>query len=288
MDLAGCRVGGRLLRQQIQADPVIYQAVPIYRPTLADGPRRRDGLISAKDVIMSTRHLISSSVLLAFLVAPPGWAQSSSPCGDTVTVNRADTLSSIAERCDTTEAAIMRANPGVEGSDDLQVGSRLNLPTASASGQQTTERLKSLARETGNALTEMAQELGASVDDLLNKNPDLQQRLRRLGDRLNIPGIDASKAQVSLSPDSGSPGTSVTVSATGLPSDTAVVIGGGAPRSAYEVLDRTRTTAEGTLRATVRIPDWAGDHERFMLTIAASEGGWKVRSSPFQITGTRL
>lgn len=237
---------------------------------------------------MGTRHSIISTAMLVLAGAIPGWAQTlPSPCGDTITISRSDTLSGLAQRCDTTEAALLRANPRIEGSDDLQAGAQLTLPSGSSAGT-TTDRLKSLARETGDALTGMAQELESSVEDLLNKNPDLQQRLRQLGDRLKIPGVDASKAQLSLSPQSGPSGTSVTVSATGLPADAAVVVGGGAPHSAYEVLDRARTTADGTLQAAVRIPDWAGDHERFVLTVAAPDGSWKVRSAPFQVTGTRL
>ncbi len=237
---------------------------------------------------MGIRHLVVPTAMMVLVGAIPGWGQvPPSPCGDWITISRSDTLSGIAQRCDTTEAAILRANPGIEGSDDLQAGAELNLPSG-PSGGTTTDRLKSLARETGDALTAMARELGSSVEDLLNKNPDLQQRLKQLGDRLNIPGVDASKAQVSLSPQSGAAGTSVTLSASGLPSDAAVVIGGGAPRSAYEVLDRARTTADGTLQAAVRIPEWAGDRERFVLTLSAPDGSWKVRSAPFQVTGTRL
>lgn len=218
-----------------------------------------------------------------------GLAQTSpSPCGDSITVSRADTLSSIAERCDTSEAALLRVNPGIEGSGDLQAGTQLRLPSGLSSSQQTADRLKSFARETGNALMGMAQELGSSVDDLLNENPDLQQRLRQLGDRFSLPSVDVDKAQVSLSPESGMAGTSVIVSASGLPADAGVVVGGGAPRSAYEVLDRARTTSDGTLQTTLRIPEWASDHERFVLTIAADDGSWRVRSSPFRITGMKL
>ena len=238
---------------------------------------------------MNVCQFALSSALVAFLGTSPGLAQEARPtCGDTAVVKRSDTLSSIADRCDTTEAAILRSNPGIEGSNDLQVGRKINLRSSTSSSQETTERLRSLARETGNALTDMAQELGASVDDLLNKNPDLQQRLRRLGDRFNIPGVDADKAQVSLTPESGAAGSTVTVSATGLPPDRPVAIGGGAPRSAYEVLDNARTTAEGTFQASVKIPEWASDYDRFVLTIADTEGEWKVRSAPFQITGGKL
>jgi len=228
------------------------------------------------------------TIMMAVAGVAPAWAQTPlSPCENKVTIARTDTFSEIAQRCDISEADLLRANPGIEGSDDLQAGAQLNVPSASPTGK-TADRLKSLARESSDVLTGMAQELGSSVDDLLNKNPDLKQRLKQLGDRLNIPGVDASKAQVSLSPQSGSSGTSVTVSATGLPADAGVTIGGGAPRSAYEVLDRARTTPDGTLQKTVRIPGWAADRERFVVTLAAPDGSWKVRSAPFRVTSTKL
>jgi len=240
------------------------------------------------DALMSLWSRSVATIVTGLLASSPAWAQPSSQCGDAIRVNRSDTLSSIAARCDTTEARILRANPGLEGSDDLRVGRELNLKADASSAQRASEQLGALAREAGSALSGMAQGLGSSIDDLLDKNPDLRQRLRGLGDRLNMPGVDVSKAQVSLSPGSGSVGTTVTVSAAGLPANTAVVIGGGGPRAAYEVLDQARTTAEGTLHATIRIPDWAIDHERFIMTVAAEAGDWKVRSAPFQISGTKL
>ena len=97
-----------------------------------------------------------------------------------------------------------------------------------------------------------------------------------------------SKAEILVAPGNGTVGTTVTVSGKGLPADTAVVIGGGAPRTAYEVLQQARTSADGTLQASVRIPDWSIGQERFVVTVAADEAEWKVRSAPFQITGTKL
>jgi LysM repeat protein len=235
---------------------------------------------------MSPRHFIHVSVALALLGTSPVWAQPSSPCGDATRVRQSDTLSSIAARCDTTEAAILRANPAVEGSDDLRVGRELKL-TASTT-QPTAERLGSLAREAGSALSGMAQDLSSSVDSFLDKNPDLRQRLGGIGDRLNSTSVDVSKAEVSLAPGSGTVGTTVTVFAKGLPADTAVVIGGGAPRTAYEVPQQAKTTADGSLQVTVRIPEWSTGQERFVVTVAAEEAEWKLRATPFQITGTKL
>jgi hypothetical protein len=38
----------------------------------------------------------------------------------------------------------------------------------------------------------------------------------------------------------------------------------------------------------VQIPDWSTGQERFVVTVAAEEAEWKVRSAPFLITGTKL
>src|SRR4029078_1100808 len=107
--------------------------------------------------------------------------------------------------CDTTEAAILRSNPAVEGSDDLRVGRELKL-TASTT-PPTTKRLGSLAREAGSALSGMAQDLTSSVDSLLDKNPDLRQRLGGIGDRINSSKVDVSKAEILLAPGNGTVGT---------------------------------------------------------------------------------
>jgi hypothetical protein len=121
-----------------------------------------------------------------------------------------------------------------------------------------------------------------------DKNPDLRQRLGGIGDRIKSTNVDVSKAEILLAPGTGTVGTTVTISAKGLPADTAVVIGGGAPRTAYEVLQQAKTSADGTLHATIRVPDWSTGQERFVVIVAVEEAEWKVRSAPFQITGTKL
>jgi LysM repeat protein len=212
------------------------------------------------------------------------WAQG--PCGDVVTVQRADTLSRIAERCNVSEGRLLRANPRIQGSDDLRAGMELKLATASDS--QIGGALRSFAEETGDALSGLAREFGSSVEDLLNKNPDLQQRLRSVGERLNIPGVDADRARVTVSPEVGMTGTAVTVSATGLPRNAPVVIGAGPPRQAYDVLDRARTRADGTLQATVQVPEWADAGKPLVFVIAGADGDWTTRSPLFQVSGTKL
>jgi LysM repeat protein len=237
----------------------------------------------------SHRLVLAAAIAAVSLAATTAQVEAQSGCGPSVTVARGDTLSEIAERCDVSELAILRANSGITGSADLQVGMELKIRDGAAgfSLDRAAGRLKSFAQEAGDTLEDLAAKVGSSVEDLLNSNPDLHQRLRQLGDRLSIPGVDASKAQISLEPPSGPPGTAVTISAVGLPANAPVTIGGGAPRAAYEILDRAWTSNDGTLQATVRVPEWAADTRRFVFAIANADGTLKARSPAFQIAGVR-
>ena len=231
-----------------------------------------------------TRTAAAAALLAGHVSAAPAQAPGPSvACGsDAVAVRPGDTLSRIAERCGISEGRLLRANPRIEGSEDLAVGDLLTLPRGGGSGLDAAERrLRSLAGRAGDALSGLAGDVGSSVEDLLDKNPDLRQRLRTLGDRLGVPGVDAEAARVALSPQAGPPGTAVTLSATGLPPDAAVVIGAGAPGQAYEVLDRARTSVDGTLQATVRVPEGADGSDRLVFTVAGD--GWKARSPAFAV-----
>lgn len=162
--------------------------------------------------------------------------------------SRGDTLSRIAERRDVSEALLLRDNPGLSGLDDLWPGQELRLrrdaPDPGTRFDRAVGSVNTLASRAGDVLNGLAGEVGASVDDLLTKNPDLHSRLRQLGGSLGISGADASAAIASISPAGGTPGTLVTVSALGLPANTLVDIGTGARRSANEVLDRARTSGD--------------------------------------------
>ncbi|WP_230530898.1 LysM peptidoglycan-binding domain-containing protein [Microvirga roseola] len=234
------------------------------------------------------QRLVPLLALVLTLGGSPALAQTSTECGSSIVVRRADTLSSIAERCNVSELDILRANPRIRGSADLVAGQELRLPEEGSPSASTAERLGSAAREAGDALADIARDFGSSVEDLLRKNPDLHERLRRLGGELDIPSLDVSKAQVSVTPEEGATGTPVTVSAVGLPKNVPVRIGLGAPRSAYEIVADARTSADGTLQVNVEIPDWAGEEDRVVFVVEGRERNWNVRSEPFRITGMKL
>jgi LysM domain len=103
-------------------------------------------------------------------LANPALAQTAACADGTTVVERGDTLSRIAERCDVSERVILSAK---------------------------------------------------SVQDLLDKNPDLKSRLEKVGRKVGI-GEHTGAPSASVSPASDPAGSTVAVSATGLPDGSSV------------------------------------------------------------------
>ncbi len=102
------------------------------------------------------------------------WAQASACAGGETIVQRGDTLSRIADRCDASESTILAANAGLQGSADLQVGETVRVTSADGSAKPISERLNAFGTEANEALGRVAGRVGSSVQDLLDKNPDPQ------------------------------------------------------------------------------------------------------------------
>jgi LysM repeat protein len=209
----------------------------------------------------------------------------SSGCGDAVTVERGDTLSSIAERCDVTERSLMRLNPRIEGSRDLRVGMQLDVRGDVGEGLG---RLGSLAGQAVGTLSDFARNLGSSAQDLLDRNPDLRQRMESVERQLQSSGTGPVKGSVSVSPTEIASGETLTMSAQGLPPNVPVVIGAGRRQAAYEIIERARTSSDGTLRMNVRVPEWAADVRQLAVVVAAENSDWSIRSEPITVTGSKL
>lgn len=212
------------------------------------------------------------------------WAEESSPpcTGNSVTVQRGDTLSRLADRCDVSESSILAANPDVNGSMDLQVGETIRLSRQSAPDRGRGWTLKNFVNDAHDALGRVADTVGASVQDLLNKNPDLRARLDNLGRKVGLPGGETSPT-MAVTPSSGAPGLTVTVSGVGWPKDSSVTIGAGASGSAHEKLQTTRTSSNGTFDAHLQVPSWAAPDDRLVFT-AKSGRNARARSERFRVT----
>lgn len=210
-----------------------------------------------------------------------GQAQdAASSCGDNVLVERGDTLSSIAERCNLSEKRILTANPDLDGSGDLVVGQMISTGSgASQTGQRLWGDLKNAAGQTSEALQGVASGLNSTAQDVLDKNPDLRSRVDSLGAKLGItddPSSSEATVQVSKT---GS--ANITVAATGLPSDQAVQINMGRMGAASESVAQERTSADGSLQASVGIPDWLPKDKQAVVTITGPNQTILARSAGF-------
>jgi hypothetical protein len=148
-------------------------------------------------------------------------------------------------------------------------------------------QLGSLAGNVVDGLSDFATDLGSSAQDLLDKNPDLRERMEGVEQRLRNAGTGSVQVSVSVSQAEATTGGSLNVSAQSLPPDTAVVIGTGHPQAAYEVLQKARTSSDGTVQMDVRVPDWAADTPRLAVVVAAEGGDWTIRSQPIRVTGSK-
>lgn len=230
--------------------------------------RRRSSRLTALSLIIGT----------CMLTAGHGYAQEAA-CGDgPVKVLPDDTLSRIACRCDVSEGALLAANPSIDGSGDLQVGATLRLRMAT--GQGLADRLNHLGREANDAVGRIAGQVGASAQDLLDRNPDLKGRLERLGRRIGL-ADGAAAPSLTVSPDHGPSGSTVTLTATGLPKDQPLLVGVGAPNTAFQVLQSARTSGKGTLDVEVTVPEHQGDAR--LVFVLRDGDAVKLTSKPFRI-----
>lgn len=122
-------------------------------------------------------------ILLAlFANAAPAQA---STCGDTVTVQRGDTLSKIAVRCEVTVNGILRANPGITNPNLIHPGQVIILPGATLPNDTNTDYYYV---QNGDTLKRIAKKFHTSVDELLRLNPQISNPDRiYAGQRLVVP-----------------------------------------------------------------------------------------------------
>ena len=121
-------------------------------------------------------------LLLLFTNTSPALA---STCGDTVTVQRGETLSKIAVRCGVTVNGILRANPGITNPDLIVPGQVIILPGATLPNDTNTDYYYV---QRGDTLKGIAIKFHTSVDELLRLNPQISDpNLILTGQRLVVP-----------------------------------------------------------------------------------------------------
>ena len=108
-----------------------------------------------------------------------------STCGDTVTVQRGDTLSKIASRCGVTVNGILRANPGITNPNLIVPGQVIILPGATLPNDTNTDFYYV---QRGDTLKGIAIMFHTSVDELLRLNPQISDPdLIIAGQRIIVP-----------------------------------------------------------------------------------------------------
>jgi LysM repeat protein len=129
------------------------------------------------------RSVVILSTLLVLLVyTVPALA---STCGDTVTVQRGDTLSKIAARCGVTVNGILRANPGITNPNLILPGQVIIMPGATLPNDTDTDYYYV---QRGDTLKGIAIKFHTSVDELLRLNPQITDpNLIVAGQRLVVP-----------------------------------------------------------------------------------------------------
>jgi len=219
-------------------------------------------------------------VLLAGSALATGAAEATS-CEGTVAIQRNDMLSSIASRCGVSEASLLSANSSVQGSGDLQVGATLHVRPGTDAGNGVGATVRSFSRKAGDTVGTLASDVGSSVQDLLDKNPDLKARLDKVGNAVGLTG-DQPAAMATVLPRSGPPGSTVTITANGLQPSSPVSIGAGAPGAAYSVIGHTQSTADGAVESKVTVPNDASG-SGIVFSIVTGGGGVAVWTSPFAV-----
>ncbi len=87
----------------------------------------RNIFVTGKALASAAGPMAVAGLLFGLLSAP---AAAQAHCGGEYVVKQGDTLAAIAERCDSTLAGLVRANPRVADPDLILVGWRLSIPEA--------------------------------------------------------------------------------------------------------------------------------------------------------------
>lgn len=138
----------------------------------------------------------------------------------------------------------------------------------------------------GEILLDIAERCGTTVDAIMAINPDIEDpSLIYAGQRLALPSME-SPYNVSITPDGGPPGTSITITATGLPAGARVEYGLGRFRSEYDVFGTREVGADGTISIETTMPETADIGEEWVAVIVYN--GEESVSEVFQVSETGL
>lgn len=252
------------------------------------------------------------SILIGMLPA----AAFAQECGESVTVTSGDTLYEIAQECETTVSAIVETNPKIDDPRLIRVGWTLTIPDGDgdAPTADQPERRDPIAEpdpdptgvrgvhtvRPGDTLGEIASRFGVTISALLRANPHIDDPdVIDVGLEVQIPRADDRDGErepreprraswvgnVAIEPDSGPPGSTVRVQASGFPPYSRVNIGAGRAGSEYEVVrSGIQTNANGSFVARAELPEYADPRTNWIFVVETVDHRIKGRSEPFDVT----
>ena len=127
--------------------------------------------------------MLAAVITVAFIPASPALA--AGDCGDSYTVKKGDYLRKIARLCETSVAAIERANPDIKNPNRIYPGQVILLPGALIKGSGSTDIY---IVDNADTMNSIAARFGTTVKNLLKLNPEVKDAsVIYEGQRLAVP-----------------------------------------------------------------------------------------------------
>lgn len=250
------------------------------------------------------RHALMAASLFFFMLGFVPTALAQTTCNDPWTVDSGDTLAQIADRCDTSVTALVAQNDQIDDPSLINIGWRIDIPEeenapASPPRQPAPDQPEQDGDYTikpGDTLYSIAQRFDTTVSALARENQIANVNRIEVGTILDIPDPHSNdeppvrepsqpeRGTVTIRPDSGPPGTRVTITASGFPANTNVNVGAGVKNSEYEILDENlRTNSRGQLEATVNLPYYADEGRQWVFAVETDDYRMKALSEDFDV-----
>jgi hypothetical protein len=125
------------------------------------------------------------------------------------------------------------------------------------------------------------------VRDFLTDNPDLNRDIVEFGEQVGVPGFEGARpaagpAIVFSTPEAVA-GAELTITATGLPGETAVTVAAGPSPADARRLAEAKTDRRGTVIATVAVPEAPADGADLVFIVETADGRARIVSAPFRV-----
>jgi LysM repeat protein len=235
--------------------------------------------------------LLSFAVMGALIVSLVGMMPSvaaQTACGSTYIVQSGDTLSEIAQTCETTINAITRANPNLEDPSLIFSGDSLLLPGAVTIDPATGQQIYIV--EPLDNLSQIAVDFGVSLDALIAANPGISNpSLIFTGQRIRIPmsspgiPITGGAPDIQLSQAAGPAGQVIYVSGDNFPANVGVNINLGEQDTPVDPLLAFNTGNDGRFTVAVTIPSDAELNSTWVIQAYTEAAGGIVTSAFFDV-----